>query len=243
MTEQNKFFKSFAFKPKENPSKAQPKMIPIWDLEKLAEAEIGIELEIAKIKNGTSHYLNKAVDPGGFGFPAQNAIRIFIKKPSDKTFPGIKAIAKQDFGPRASAAFAALLYEARSEVENPALDLRKENPAAFKESVGGFFHDLLRSAGVTMLPGNSFERIREIGERLGGSIEHAAETKAIESVNSVQSETQSAFVKVEEEFKKHKAVLVAIAAENESLRDRLEALEAGKKVAKLPKKYSARPGI
>jgi len=239
----NKFFKSFKFVPKENPSKALPKMIPVWDLEMLATAEITIEEEITKIKNGTSLYLNKAVDPGGFGFPAQNAIRIFIKKPSDKTFPGIKAIAKQDFGPRASAAFSAMLYEARTEVENPAIELKRENPAAFKESVGGFFHDLLRSAGVTMLPGNSFERIREIGERLGGSIEHAAESKAIESVNSVQAETQAAFAKVEEEFKKHKAVLVAIAAENESLRERLDVLEAGKKAAKLPKKYTSRPGI
>ena len=243
MSSNNKFFKSFDFKVKENPSKSQPRMIPHWDLEKLAEVEITIEEEIAKIKNGTSLYLNKAVDPGGFGFPAQNAIRIFIKKPSDKTFPGIKAIAKQDFGPRASAAFASQLYEARSEIENPALDLRKENPKDFRESVGGFFHDLLRSAGVTMLPGNSFERIREIGERLGGSLEHAAESKAIESANCVQAETEAAFAKVEEEFKRHKAVLVAIAAENESLRERLDSLEAGKKVAKLPKKYSSRPGI
>mgnify|MGYP003631448182 FL=1 len=239
----SKFFKSFEFKVKDDPSIAIPLKLVVWDLEKLAEIEADIELEITKIKNGTSLYLKRAIDPGGFGFPAQNAIRIFVKKPSDKSFPGIKAIARQDWGPQASVAFAAKLNAARSEIENPARETVKANPAAFRESVGGFFYDLLRSAGITMLPGNSFERIREIGEKLGGSIEHAAQSKAIESVNSVQTETQAAFEKVEQEFVKHKSVLVALASENELLRERLDVIEGNKKVAKLPKKFTSRPGI
>ena len=68
----------------------------------------------------------------------------------------------------------------------------------FREHMGGFFHDLLRAAGITMTPTNTNERIRQIGERMAKTIEHAAELKSIEVIKKLQAAVLDAFKKVEE---------------------------------------------
>lgn len=90
----------------------------IWDKDKLKKAYEEISHQISKIKNGTSDYTVYAVNPGSFGFPADNAIKIFISDPSDKAFEGVLEICRQDFGAKAGNHFHSLLKEARREETN-----------------------------------------------------------------------------------------------------------------------------
>jgi hypothetical protein len=73
-----------------------------------------------------------------------------------------------------------------------------EDDRQFKEYMGGFFHEMLRAAGVTMVQGNSFERIRSIGERTASAIEHAAERKSVQVIKKLQEAVKLAFGRTEE---------------------------------------------
>lgn len=77
----------------------------------------------------------------------------------------------------------------------------------FKETMGAFFHDLLRAAGITMTPVNAHERIREIGERIASAIEHAAERKSIQVIRKLQTAVSEAFAKMEKVLEKVRAVV------------------------------------
>lgn len=67
----------------------------------------------------------------------------------------------------------------------------------FGEYMGGFFHDFLRAAGITMTPGNTMERVRSIGERMASAIEGAAERKAVAIAEAVQVRVEDGFVSLE----------------------------------------------
>ena len=67
----------------------------------------------------------------------------------------------------------------------------------FGEYMGGFFHDFLRAAGITMTPGNTMERVRSIGERMALAIEDAAEKKAVAVAEAIQSRVEAGFVSME----------------------------------------------
>jgi len=118
MLKMSRFFEPVEFEPPKDPADQRPDKVVFWDPEKLAEAWKEIEVEIAKIKIGTSEYVSRAIDPGRFGFPAQNAMKIFISDPSDKAFEGIHAICRQDFMARAGDRFHKLLKDAREERDN-----------------------------------------------------------------------------------------------------------------------------
>jgi hypothetical protein len=77
----------------------------------------------------------------------------------------------------------------------------------FKETMGAFFHDLLRAAGITMTPGNSHERIRQIGERMAAAIEHASERKSIQVIRKLQTAVSEAFSKMETVLEKVRTVV------------------------------------
>ena len=95
----------------------------------------------------------------------------------------------------------------------------------FKENLAGFFHDLLRAAGITMAPTRSTERIREIGSRMAESIEHAAERKSIEVIKKLQEAVLSAFNKVEDRLNNQGALLAAQQELLVELKERIESLE------------------
>ena len=114
----SEYFKPVEFEEPKDPGHQRPKTIVKWDEEKLKEAWVQISAEIEKIKNGTSEYHPYAVNPGRFGFPAENAIKIFMSDPTDKAFDGIHAICRQDFSGRAGDHFHELLKACRSEVPN-----------------------------------------------------------------------------------------------------------------------------
>jgi len=75
-----------------------------------------------------------------------------------------------------------------------------EQNTRFREHIAGFFYDLIRAAGITMPPGNSFQRVRDIGERMARTIEAAAETKAIEVIKRLQKAILVGFDKMEKEL-------------------------------------------
>ena len=79
----------------------------------------------------------------------------------------------------------------------------------FKETMGAFFHDLLRAAGITMTPGNSHERIRQIGEQMASSIEHASERKSIQVIRKLQTAVSDAFTKMEKALDEVKTLVLA----------------------------------
>ena len=110
----------------------------------------------------------------------------------------------------------------------------------FREYMGGFFHDFLRAAGITMGPGNSFERVRAVGERMARTIEAAAETQAIHVIKRLQEAVISSFNKVEGELNdltelsgKHNTLIGDLIEEQKktdhlvnNLLDRIQYLEA-----------------
>ncbi len=109
----SKFFTEVEFPFEPDPTNPRAESVVVWDPTKLKLALAQIELEVTKIIGGTSDYVPRAINPGAFGFPAMNAIKIFVNAPQDKTFPDIEQIANQDWGMRAGKHFASLLREAR----------------------------------------------------------------------------------------------------------------------------------
>ena len=109
----SRFFTEIEFEPSGNDDKPDYTKVA-WCGAKLKQALEEIEAEIEKIRHGTSELVPRAIDPGRFGFPAHNAIKVFISNPSDKTFEGIHAICRQDFTGRAGDKFYELLKAARS---------------------------------------------------------------------------------------------------------------------------------
>lgn len=88
----------------------------------------------------------------------------------------------------------------------------------FKEYMGGFFYDLLRASGITMLPGNSHERLRAVGERMASAIETSSERKSIQVIKKLQFSVVQAFEKIEDELDEIKE----IQKENQELIEELE---------------------
>lgn len=119
MAAKSEFFTEIDFIIEANPDDHQkPDTVVIWDDEKLKSAFKEIEIELQKIRGGISEYVPRAIDPGKFGFPAENAIKIFLLAPNDRGFEGVKQIAKQDWGARAANHFIALLKVAREVKKN-----------------------------------------------------------------------------------------------------------------------------
>ena len=112
----SEFFKPVDFTFPEDPADNSPKIAVIWHREKLASALAEIEEEVVRIKNGTSDLVTYPIDPGAWGFPAMNALKIFVADPFEKDVLGLQAILKQDFSARAGDLFFKLVMEAREEV-------------------------------------------------------------------------------------------------------------------------------
>lgn len=110
----SKFFKELEFDLPESPAEPKPSEV-VWDKVKLEKAFKQITQEVEKIKSGTSEYTTYAINPGSFGFPAINSVKIFVENPSDRAFKGIHDICKQDLGARAGDFFYRLLKSAREE--------------------------------------------------------------------------------------------------------------------------------
>ena len=106
--------------------------------------------------------------------------------------------------------------------------MSKVTPAnpQFKEHLGGFFHDLLRAAGVTMTPTKSTERIREIGARMADAIEHAAERKSIQVIKKLQDAVVGAFNKVEDRLNTQSELIAVQQKLIEKLERRVKDLES-----------------
>ena len=112
------FFKEVEFKMEKDPADQKPEKVVVWDQKIIDEAFEEILKELQLIRNGTSVFSSYAINPGSFGFPAENVLKMFKADPSDKAFAGFVQIAKQDWGASAGAHFAKLLRAAREEKNN-----------------------------------------------------------------------------------------------------------------------------
>ena len=86
------FFKEVEFEDTVSPAEQRAKLRVVWDEDMLKSAFETIQTEIDQIKGGTHEMTTHAIQPSSFGFPAENAIKVFVKDPSDRTFEGIEEI-------------------------------------------------------------------------------------------------------------------------------------------------------
>lgn len=96
-----------------------------------------------------------------------------------------------------------------NKLETPKRDIDQNR---FAENIGGFFHDFLRAAGITMTPGNTMERVRVIGEKMGQSIGDFSEKKSIHIIKQLQDNVAEGFVKMETSFNKVKDLQASTSA-------------------------------
>lgn len=84
----------------------------------------------------------------------------------------------------------------------------------FQEDMGGFFHDLLRAAGITMTPVNAMERLRDAGNKVGAAIEHEARVQSIKIVKKLQDAVSSAFKVIDIDIKELESRVTALEQQN-----------------------------
>lgn len=92
------------------------------------------------------------------------------------------------------------------------------NNERFSELLGGLLYELLRAGGVNMQPVKAHERIREVGRKMGATIEFHAERKAVEVARKLQTAVKDAFIAMEKD--------------NETLKKKLKTLEKEVEVMK-----------
>lgn len=103
---------------------------------------------------------------------------------------------------------------------------QQQKPRGLKENMGGFFHEMLRAAGVTMTPVGASEKIREIGERLATTVEVTAEKSAIKVIKRLQTAVTTAFLQMEEEMSQMKQLLTEQQALIKGVMEQLAAIKA-----------------
>jgi hypothetical protein len=106
----SKYFEEVDFPLEEDPTLPKPpKPKMVFNPESVVAATARIRAEFDKIKHGTSDHTQYAINPGHFGFPADNRLKIFELDPTEENYVAFVQISKQDFGVRAAAYFAELL--------------------------------------------------------------------------------------------------------------------------------------
>lgn len=104
----SKFFQPIEFKVEPDHELPRPTET-VWDTSAIKLAEASIMAEIESLKAGTSQYSAYAIDPGKAGFPAVNALKVFVRGPTDALLKNFEATANSTFGARAGKAFTAQL--------------------------------------------------------------------------------------------------------------------------------------
>lgn len=113
------YFKEVEFELSEDPGEnPKPKNQFELDKEKLNEAYNQVVEEINRIRRGESEYTTYAIDPGDFGFPVMNRLKMLKDDPSKKNYVGFLEIAKQDLGIKAASYFMTLILKAKKDNTN-----------------------------------------------------------------------------------------------------------------------------
>lgn len=104
------------FKPVEFELPADPGIPPkpkvvTFDKDMVKEAADKIRQEFERIKGGTSEFTTYAINPGPFGFPCANRLKMFEADPTEKNLKAVYEIVLQDLGMR-MAVFVSGLLEA-----------------------------------------------------------------------------------------------------------------------------------
>lgn len=110
----SKYFTEVEFEMPEDPGAPVKKPVKAtFDREKLPAAIAEIRAEFDRIAGGTSKLTSFAINPGGFGFPAQNRLKIFEADPTEDNYKAFLELAKQDLGQRVAIYCMSLLVDAQ----------------------------------------------------------------------------------------------------------------------------------
>ena len=110
----SRFFTEVEFEIGDDPG--APKKKPeqkSFDPEKLKLAITEIKAEFDRIAAGTSKLTAYPINPGGFGFPAQNRLKMLEADPTEENYKAFLEIAKQDLGQRVAIYAMSLLKDAQ----------------------------------------------------------------------------------------------------------------------------------
>lgn len=104
--------------PTSTPVEKPPKVeLPPFDPDKFKIAIEQVKQEVENLADGTSLYLNRAINFGSLGCPAQNQLKKLAAKPTIINFEGFVQLARQDFSARPAQAMEKILHAAL--VEQP----------------------------------------------------------------------------------------------------------------------------
>jgi hypothetical protein len=110
----SKYFTEVEFEIGEDPGapKKKPEQMS-FDLDKLKIAITEIRAEFDRIAQGTSALTTYPINPGGFGIPASNRLKMLESNPTSENYKAFLEIAKQDLGQRVAVYAMGLLKDAQ----------------------------------------------------------------------------------------------------------------------------------
>lgn len=111
----SKYFNEIEFELPVDPGAPAPKPKQAsFDKEKVAAAIAEIRAEFDRIAAGTSKLTAYPINPGGFGFPAQNRLKMFEADPTEENYKAFLELTKQDLGQRVAIYAMGLLKETQN---------------------------------------------------------------------------------------------------------------------------------
>lgn len=109
------YFTEIEFELPEDPGVPKKKAVkPSFNKEKATAAVVEIKAEFDRIAKGTSKLTTYPINPGAFGFPAENRLKIFEADPTEENYKAFIEICKQDLGVRVAFHCLELLKEAQN---------------------------------------------------------------------------------------------------------------------------------
>jgi len=110
----SRYFNEVEFEMLEDPGAPKKKEVKAsFDPEKLKLAIVEIRAEFDRIADGTSKLTAYPINPGGFGFPAQNRLKMLEADPNQENYKAFLELAKQDLGQRVAIYCMGLLKDAQ----------------------------------------------------------------------------------------------------------------------------------
>jgi hypothetical protein len=114
----SRFFTEVEFELPEDPGAPTKKVTKAsFNKEKLTTAIAEIRAEFDRIAEGSSKLTAYPINPGGFGFPAQNRLKMFETDPTEENYKAFLELTKQDLGQRVAIYCMGLLIEAQDKKE------------------------------------------------------------------------------------------------------------------------------
>jgi gas vesicle protein len=107
--------------------------------------------------------------------------------------------------------------------------MSKQEETRFAEILSGFFYDIFRAAGLTMIQTKGHEQVRDISRKLGKTIEFRATKKSVEVVKLLQEAVSAGFDVVSAERDELKHELDTVKEEVHKLKQAMSLLISNQK--------------